>query len=157
MNRIPMTHNGYETLKEELGQLKSVARPEIIAAIASARALGDLSENAEYHAARERQSFVEGRIIELEDKVARAQVVDTTQLNGDSVTFGATVTIVDDESGQEAAYQIVGTDEASISDGRLPISAPLAQSLIGKQAGDTIDVPTPQGDKTYELVKIEWM
>ncbi|MEM7047323.1 MAG: transcription elongation factor GreA [Pseudomonadota bacterium] len=157
MNRVPMTLSGYESLTNELSELKSVTRPEIIEAIATARAHGDLSENAEYHAARERQSFVEGRILDLEDKLARAQVVDPAKLDGDTVTFGATVTIVEEEAGTSATYQIVGTDEADIDKGRLPISAPLSQSLIGKEVGDSIDVPTPQGDKAYELKKIEWI
>jgi transcription elongation factor GreA len=156
MEKIPMTAGGYSRLEEELKRLKSEDRPAVIRAIAEARAHGDLSENAEYHAAKERQGFIESRLIELEDKLRRAQVIDPTTLKGDKVMFGATVKVVDADTDQETCYQIVGPDEADIKNGRLSISAPLARALIGKGEGDTIEVSTPGGGKSYEVVSVEF-
>jgi len=151
-----MTATGLSRLKEELKHLKSVARPEVIRAIAQAREHGDLSENAEYHAARERQSFIEGRVLELEDKIARSVVIDVSSLSGDSVKFGATVTMVDEDTDEKLTYQLVGEMEADVKQGRLAITAPLARALIGKQVGDSVDVSTPKGEKAYEVLKIKF-
>ena len=156
MNKIPMTAGGYASLEEELRHLKSVERPAIIRAIAEAREHGDLSENAEYHAARERQSFIEGRVAELEDKIARAEVIDPSTLTGKEIKFGATVTLVDEDTEEKAVYQIVGPDEADIAAKRLSISAPLARALIGKTVGDNVEVTTPAGSKSYEVVKVQF-
>ena len=154
MTKIPMTAAGYDRLQEELKRLKSVDRPAIIRAIAEARDHGDLSENAEYHAARERQSFIEGRVIELEDKIARAEVIDVSRLSGDVVKFGATVTLADEETDEEAVYQIVGEDEADIAQHRLSVTSPLARALIGKTIGESVEVSTPRGARSYEVVKV---
>jgi transcription elongation factor GreA len=156
MNKVPMTAEGFSRLEEELRQLKTVARPEIIQAIAAAREHGDLSENAEYHAARERQSFIEGRVHELEDKIARAEVIDVSKLSGDVVKFGATVTVLDEDTEEKTTYQLVGEDEADIKSGRLSVTAPLARALIGKRVGDSAEVVTPKGDKFYEVVKVKF-
>jgi len=156
MTKVPMTAAGYESLQEELKRLKSIDRPEVIRAIAEARAHGDLSENAEYHAARERQSFIEGRVGELEDKIARAEVIDPSKLSGSAVMFGATVTLADEDTDEEATYQIVGEDEADIKSRRLAITAPLARALIGKQKGDSVEVSTPRGAKSYEIIKVRY-
>jgi transcription elongation factor GreA len=156
MEKIPMTAAGYARLEEELKRLKAEDRPTVIRAIAEARAHGDLSENAEYHAAKERQGFIESRVIELEDKLRRAQVIDPTTLKGDKVKFGATVKVVDADTDQETCYQIVGPDEADIKNGRLSISAPLARALIGKGEGDTVEVSTPGGGKSYEVLSVEF-
>ena len=156
MNKIPMTAGGYSRLEEELRHLKSVERPAIIRAIAEARDHGDLSENAEYHAARERQSFIEGRVAELEDKISRAEVIDPSTLTGKDIKFGATVTLVDEDTEEKAVYQIVGPDEADIAAKRLSISAPLARALIGKTVGDNVEVTTPAGSKSYEVVKVQY-
>jgi len=153
-DKIPMTLLGHERLEEELRNLKNVERPAVIRAIASAREHGDLSENAEYHAARERQSFIEGRIQELESKVSHAEVIDVSKLDGKIVRFGATVTLVDDDSGDKVNYQIVGEDEADIKAGLLSVTSPLARALIGKQPKDTVEVSTPKGGKSYEIVKV---
>ncbi len=155
-DNVPMTATGLSRLKEELKHLKSVARPEVIRAIAQAREHGDLSENAEYHAARERQSFIEGRVLELEDKIARSVVIDVSSLSGDSVKFGATVTMVDEDTDEKLTYQLVGEMEADVKQGRLAITAPLARALIGKQVGDSVDVSTPKGEKAYEVLKIKF-
>jgi len=152
--KIPMTLSGFERLEDELRHLKGNERPSIVKAIAEAREHGDLSENAEYHAARERQSFVEGRIQELEDKISRAEVIDVSKLSGKIIKFGATVTLIDEDSDEEVRYQIVGQDESDIKDGRLSITAPLARALIGKTAKDTVEVNTPGGSKSYEVVKV---
>ena len=152
--KIPMTLTGFERLEEELRHLKGTERPAVVKAIAEAREHGDLSENAEYHAARERQSFIEGRILELEDKISRAEVIDVTKLSGKVIKFGATVSLIDDDSGEEVRYQIVGQDESDIKDGRLSITAPLARALIGKTVADTVEVNTPGGSKSYEVVKV---
>src|SRR5213078_3143255 len=152
--RTPMTRGGYEKLKEELERLKRVERHAITRAIAEARAHGDLSENAEYHAARERQSFIEGRVGELEDKISRAEVIDVHKLSGKQVMFGATVTLLDEDTEEKIKYQLVGQDESDIRAGRLSISSPLARALIGKKVGDTVEVSTPGGSKSYEVVRL---
>jgi transcription elongation factor GreA len=157
MERIPMTPAGLVTLEDELRQLKSVERSAVIRAIAEAREHGDLSENAEYHAARERQSFIEGRITELEDVVSRAQVIDASSLTGDTIRFGATVTLADDDSDDEPVYQIVGAHEADIRSGRLSVHSPLARALIGKHIGDTVEVSTPGGSKSYEIIDVRFV
>ncbi|MBW8725808.1 MAG: transcription elongation factor GreA [Inquilinus limosus] len=157
MEKVPMTAGGYNRLQEELKHLKSVARPEVIKAIAEAREHGDLSENAEYHAARERQSFIEGRVMELEDRISRAEIIDTSKLSGDTVKFGATVTLADEDTEEEITYQIVGQDESDIKEGRLSITAPLARSLIGKAEGDQVEVTTPGGSKSYEIVAVQFV
>ena len=156
MNKIPMTMEGFLQLESELKHLKSVERPAVIRAIAEARDHGDLSENAEYHAARERQSFIEGRVAELEDKIARAEVIDVSKLSGKQVMFGATITIADEDTDEKLTYQIVGQDEADIKSGRLSIGAPLARALIGKSVGDSVEVMTPGGTKSYEIVRIRF-
>ncbi len=152
-----MTAPGLLRLEEELRHLKSVERPSIIRAIAEARSHGDLSENAEYHAARERQSFIEGRVIELEEIVSAAEVIDPSSLSGDHVKFGAHVKLVDEETDKEASYQIVGVHEADIKQARLSISSPLAKALIGKKIGDTVSVPAPGGDRTYEILAVKYI
>ena len=157
MQKFPMTAPGLQRLEEELRHLKSVERPSIIRAIAEARSYGDLSENAEYHAARERQSFIEGRVIELEEIVSAAEVIDPASLSGDRVKFGAHVKLVDEETDKEATYQIVGVHEADIKYARLSISSPLAKSLIGKKIGETISVPAPGGDRTYEILEVKFV
>jgi len=149
-----MTAAGYGRLQEELKRLKTVDRPAIIRAIAEARDHGDISENAEYHAARERQSFIEGRVLELEDKIARAEVIDVSKLSGKIVKFGATVTLEDEETEEKAVYQIVGEDEADIAQRRLSVTSPLARALIGKTIGESVEVSTPRGARSYELVKV---
>jgi transcription elongation factor GreA len=156
MNKIPMTSDGFGRLEEELKQLKSVERPAIIRAIAEAREHGDISENAEYHAARERQSFIEGRVLELEDKISRAEVIDVSKLSGKVIKFGATVTLIDEDTEEKSAYQIVGEDEADIKSKRLAITAPLARALVGKTVGDTVEVTTPGGSKSYEVSKVQF-
>jgi len=154
--RIPITKQGLTRMEEELKHLKSVARPEVIRAISQAREHGDLSENAEYHAARERQSFIEGRLAELEDKIARSEVIDVATLSGKTVKFGATVTIVDEDTDEELTYQLVGEVESDVKAGRLAINSPLARALIGKSVGDSVDVMTPNGDKMYEILKVKF-
>ena len=149
-----MTSEGYNSLQEELKRLKSVDRPAIIRAIAEARDHGDLAENAEYQAARDRQSFIEGRVIELEDKIARAEVIDVSKLSGSVVKFGATVVLADEETDEEQKFQIVGEDEADVSRGRLSVTSPLARALIGKNIGESVEVSTPRGAKSYEVVKV---
>ncbi len=154
--KIPVTADGLSRLEQELKQLKTVARPEAIKAIAEAREHGDLSENAEYHAARERQSFIEGRVAELEDKMARAEVIDVSSLSGKTVKFGAKVTVIDEDTEDKLTYQLVGELEADVKAGRLAITAPLARALIGKTVGDSVDVSTPKGEKSYEIVKVKF-
>ena len=150
-----MTVAGYNRLQEELRRLKSTDRPAVIRALAEARDHGDLSENAEYHAARERQSFIEGRLAELEDKIARAEVIDVSKLSGKAVKFGATVTLADEETDEKAVYQIVGEDEADISKSRLSVTSPLARALIGKVVGESVEVSTPRGGaRSYEIVRV---
>ena len=156
MDKFPMTLDGYNRLEAELKRLKTEERPDIIKAIATAREHGDLSENAEYHAAREKQSFIEGRLAELEDKIARSEVIDVTTLSGKTVMFGATVTIVDEDTEEKLTYQLVGEAEADVKAGRLAINSPLARALIGKSIGDSVDVMTPKGDKMYEVLKVKF-
>ncbi|GAA3861628.1 transcription elongation factor GreA [Celeribacter arenosi] len=156
MEKILMTRAGHTALNDELKKLKSVERPAIIRAIAEARELGDLSENAEYHSAREKQSFIEGRVKELESIVSLAEVVDPKSLSG-TVKFSATVTIVDEDTDEEKKFQIVGENEADIERGLLNIKSPLARALIGKDEGDSVEVRTPGGDKAYEILKIEYI
>lgn len=151
-----MTAEGHAAIDAELKRLKSVERPSVIQAISEARQHGDLSENAEYHAAKERQSFIEGRLAELEDKLARAQVIDVSRLSGDTVKFGATVTVLDEDSGDKANYKIVGEDEADVRAGKISISSPIARALIGKEVGDVVEVAAPGGAKSYEIMKIKW-
>jgi transcription elongation factor GreA len=153
---MPITKQGLAQMEEELKHLKSVARPEVIRAISQAREHGDLSENAEYHAARERQSFIEGRLAELEDKIARSEVIDVSALSGKTVKFGATVTIVDEDTDEELTYQLVGEVESDVKAGRLAVNSPLGRSLIGKSVGDSVDVATPKGDKSYEILKVKF-
>ncbi len=158
LDKFPMTKRGYDTLEEELRHLKNEERHRIIKAIAEAREHGDLSENAEYHAARERQSFVEGRIQELEAKLSRAEVIDAARLAGsETVTFGCTVTLADDATDEESTYQIVGEDEADIRAGRLSVVAPLARAIIGKKVNASAEVSTPKGLKTYTIINVVWV
>jgi len=152
-----MTAPGLLRLEEELRTLRSIERPAVIRAIAEARSHGDLSENAEYHAARERQSFLEGRIAELEEIVGAVEVIDPSLLSGDHVKFGAHVRVIDEETEREATYQIVGVHEADIKAARLSISAPLAKALIGKKVGDTVSVPAPGGDRSYEILSVKFI
>jgi len=152
-----MTVEGYSALDEELKRLKTTERPAVIAAISEARAHGDLSENAEYHAAKERQGWIEGRIAEIEDKISRAQVIDVSRLSGASVKFGATVSLVDEDTEEDARYQIVGEHEADIRSGRISLSSPLSRAMIGKAVGDVVEVTTPGGIKAYEITKVEWL
>jgi len=156
MDKIPMTRGGFASLDEELKRLKSEERPGVIRAIAEARAHGDLSENAEYHAARERQSFIEGRIRELEAVLSNAEIIDPVRLSG-SIKFGATVTLIDGETEEERTFQIVGEVEADIDAGRLNIRSPLARALIGRDEGDTIEVRTPGGSRSYEVISIRYV
>ncbi len=151
-----MTSEGLNTLEEELRHLRSTARPEVIRAIAEAREHGDLSENAEYHAARDRQSFIEGRVGELEDKISRAEVIDVSKLSGKIVKFGAKVSLIDEDTEQKLIYQIVGQDEADVKQGRIAITSPLARALIGKTVGDSVEVNTPKGEKAYEITRVRF-
>lgn len=157
MDQIPVTKLGFEKLETELKNLKSVQRPAVIQAIAEAREHGDLSENAEYHAAREQQSFIEGRIQELEAVTGRAQIIDPKTMSGSSVKFGATVTLVDEETDDEETYQIVGDYESDTATGKLSISAPVARALIGKSEGDSVRVKTPKGVRTYEILAVKYI
>ena len=152
-----MTAGGYTALDEELKRLKTLERPSVIAAISEARAHGDLSENAEYHAAKERQGWIEGRIAEIEDKIARAQIIDVSRLSGTQVKFGATVTVVDEDTEDEGRYQIVGEHEADVKQGRISLSSPLSRAMIGKEVGEVVEVTTPGGIKAYEILKVEWV
>lgn len=155
MEKFPMTRRGYDAMEAELKQLKSVDRPAVIRAIAEAREHGDLSENAEYHAAREKQSFIEGRIKELETVIGRAEVIDPSKLSG-SIKFGATVRLLDEESDEERTYQIVGEAEADVENGLLNIKSPLARALIGKEAGDSVEVKSPGGERNYEVLSVNF-
>ncbi|TMJ32636.1 MAG: transcription elongation factor GreA [Alphaproteobacteria bacterium] len=156
MEKIPMTAAGYAVLEEELKHRQQVERPRIIQQISDARTHGDLSENAEYHAAKEQQAHNEGRIAELEDKLARADVIDVSKLSGDTVKFGATVTLVDEDTDEKRVWQIVGEPEADAKEGRISVSSPLARALIGKMKGASVEVVTPGGARAYEVKKIEW-
>jgi transcription elongation factor GreA len=154
MDKVPMTTAGYEALVQEIKRLKTIERPAIVAAIEEARSHGDLSENAEYHAARERQSFTEGRLAEIEDKVARAEVIDVSQQSGSVIRFGATVGLIDEDTDEKSSYTIVGEDEANVAEGRLSVTSPLARALIGKEKGDSVELTTPGGSKGYEITKV---
>ena len=156
MEKIPMTAEGYAALENELKHRQSVERPRIIQQITDARTHGDLTENAEYHAAKEEQAHNEGRIAELEDKLARAEVIDVSKLSGETITFGATVTVVDEDTDEKKVWQIVGEPEADAKEGRISISSPLARALIGKAKGSSVEVVTPGGAKAYEIKKIEF-
>ena len=156
MDKVPMTATSYDKLQDELKTLKSVERPAVIRALEEARSHGDLSENAEYHAARERQSFIEGRVAELEDKLRRAEVIDVSKLSGKVIKFGATVRLADEDTDEKATYQIVGTDEAEIANGLLSVTSPLARALIGKKVGDSVEVTTPKGTKAYEIIRVQY-
>jgi transcription elongation factor GreA len=155
MEKIPLTRAGYDALSEELKALKTVERPAVIRAIAEAREHGDLSENAEYHAARERQSFIEGRVKELEGILAAADVIDTSRLSG-AVKFGARVTLIDEDTEEEKTFQLVGEPEADLERGLLNVKSPLARALIGKDEGDTVEVRTPGGEKSYEIIRVQF-
>ena len=156
MEKVPMTAGGYAALEVELKQRQSVERPRIIEHIAEARTHGDLSENAEYHAAKEEQSHNEGRIAELEDKLSRAEVIDVTKLSGDTVKFGAQVKLVDEDTDETKTYRIVGDAEADVKEGRISISSPIARALIGKAVGDSVEVTAPGGARSYEILGIAW-
>src|SRR5581483_9746978 len=156
MDKIPMTAAGYAALEKELKFRQQVERPRIIQQITDARTHGDLSENAEYHAAKEAQSLNEGAIAELEDKLARAEVIDVSKLSGDSIKFGATVTLVDEDTDKKQVWQIVGEPEANAKEGKISITSPLARALINKKKGETVEVVTPGGAKAYEITRIEW-
>lgn len=156
MERVPMTTEGFSALETELQRLKAEERPRIIQAIAEARAHGDLSENAEYHAAKEAQGMNEARVAELEDKLSRADVIDPKTMSGDTVKFGATVKLVDEDTEDEVTYKIVGDFEANLRDGKISISSPIARALIGKGIGNSVEVTTPKGSRSFEILKIEW-
>jgi transcription elongation factor GreA len=156
MEKLPMTAEGYAVLEAELKHCQQVERPRIIQQITEARSHGDLSENAEYHAAKEQQSLNEGRIAELEDKLARADVIDVSRLSGDTIKFGATVTLVDEDTDEKRVWQIVGEPEANAKAGKISITSPLARALIGKAKGASVEVNTPGGAKAYEIKKVEW-
>ena len=157
MERFPMTAAGYAALEEELKRRQQVERPRIIQAIAEARSHGDLSENAEYHAAKEAQAHNEGRVAELEDKLQRAEIIDVSKLSGKTIKFGATVTLVDEDTEEEKAYQIVGESEADVKSGKVSITSPIARALIGKTVGDTVEVNAPGGGKSYEVLKVAFV
>ncbi|MEM7774459.1 MAG: transcription elongation factor GreA [Pseudomonadota bacterium] len=156
MDRVPMTVEGFERMEAELQRLKSEERPRIIAAISEARAHGDLSENAEYHAAKEAQGMNEARVAELEDKLSRAEVIDPTSMSGDVVKFGATVSLEDEDTEDQVAYKIVGELEANVKEGRVSVTSPIARALIGKTVGDSVEVVTPKGSKAYEILDVSW-
>lgn len=156
MERVPMTQDGYKKLEAELHRLKSEERPRIIQAIAEARSHGDLSENAEYHAAKEAQGLNEAKVAELEDKISRADIIDPASMSGSTIKFGATVTLVDEDTDEKVKYQIVGDLEANVREGRISISSPIARALIGKSKGDSAEVTTPKGARSYEVLKVEW-
>jgi transcription elongation factor GreA len=156
LEKVPMTAAGYAALEAEIKQLKTIERPRIIKAIAEARAHGDLSENAEYHAAKEAQGMNEARVSDLEDKISRADIIDVSKLSGDTVKFGAVVRIVDEDTDDELAYQIVGDFEADVKGGKIAINSPIARALIGKRAGDVVEVSTPRGHKSYEILQVKF-
>jgi transcription elongation factor GreA len=157
MDKVPMTEAGHAAMLEEIKHLKSVERPRIIKAIEEARSHGDLSENAEYHAAKEQQGWIEARVAELEDKISRAEVIDVSKLSGDTVKFGAKVTLIDEDTDEQAAYQIVGEFEADVKKGKISVTSPIARAIIGKRKGDSVEVNTPGGGKSYEIAKVAWM
>ena len=156
MEKVPMTAEGHATMMEEVKHLKSVERPRIIKAIEEARSHGDLSENAEYHAAKEQQGWTEARVAELEDKLSRAEIIDISKLSGDVVKFGAKVTLIDEETDEKTAYQIVGEFEADVKKGKISITSPIARAIIGKKLGDSVEVNTPGGGKSYEIARVVW-
>jgi transcription elongation factor GreA len=156
MDKVPMTAAGHAAMMDEIKHLKSVERPRIIRAIEEARSHGDLSENAEYHAAKEQQGWTEARVAELEDKISRAEVIDISKLSGDTVKFGAKVTLVDEDTEDESIYQIVGEFEADVKKGLISVSSPIARAIIGKRKGDSVEVSTPGGGKSYEIVKVRF-
>ena len=156
MDKVPMTDNSYNLLEEELKTLKSEDRPNVIKAIAEAREHGDLSENAEYHAAKEQQSFIEGRILEIEDKLRRAEVIDPSLIKTNKIVFGATISLFDENSNSEIKFKIVGVDETNVEKGLISVSSPVARSLMGKSVGDIAEVNTPGGKTVYEILKIEY-
>jgi transcription elongation factor GreA len=156
MEKFPMTLGGYQKLEADLKKLKNEERPAVIQAIAEARAHGDLSENAEYHAAKDRQGWIESQILDLEDKYTRAEVIDVSSLNGKSVKFGATVTLIDEDTEEEKVWQIVGELEADVKERRISVSSPIARALIGKSEGDTVEVAAPGGSRSYEIAKVRF-
>ncbi|HBS31170.1 MAG TPA: transcription elongation factor GreA [Parvularcula sp.] len=157
MEKVPMTAGGYAWLEDQLKRLKNVERPAVIQAISEARAHGDLSENAEYHAAKERQAWIEGQILEFEDKFSRAEVIDVSKLAGDTVKFGATVVLIDEDTEQKKTWQIVGDFEADVKSGKISISSPIARALIGKKKGDTVEVAAPGGARFYEIGRVQFV
>ena len=156
IEKVPMTAAGHSAMMNEIKHLKTVERPRIIKAIEEARSHGDLSENAEYHAAKEQQGWTEARVAELEDKFSRAEVIDISKLSGETVTFGAKVTLIDEETEAKVAYQIVGEFEADVKKGKISVSSPIARAIIGKRKGDSVEVSTPGGGKSYEIVRVAW-
>jgi transcription elongation factor GreA len=156
MEKVPMTIDGFQKLEAELHRLKAEERPRIIQAISEARSHGDLSENAEYHSAKEAQGLNEARVMDLEDKLSRAEVIDISKLSGETIKFGATVTLEDEDSGDKVKYKIVGDFEANVREGKISISSPIARALIGKAKGESAEVTTPKGSRSYEVLKIEW-
>lgn len=156
MSKIPMTPEGHQRLKDELEQLRKIERPKIVKEIEEARAHGDLSENAEYHAAKDKQGFVEGRIREIQGKLGQAEVIDPTEMSGDRVVFGATVTILDYDTDEESTYQIVGDDEADIKDNKISYSSPIARALIAKSVGDEVTIKAPKGNRVVEILEVEF-
>jgi transcription elongation factor GreA len=157
MNKVPITKRGAEKLREELHKLKTVDRPKVIEAIATAREHGDLKENAEYHAAREQQSFIEGRVKDIEGKLSHAEIIDVSRLSGERIVFGATVNLAEEETGDEVTYQIVGEDEANIKENLISITSPIARALIGKNIGDIATVIAPSGEKEYEILDVKYI
>ena len=156
MDKVPMTAEGHSAMMDEVKHLKTVERPRIIKAIEEARSHGDLSENAEYHAAKEQQGWTEARVAELEDKLSRAEIIDISKLSGDTVMFGAKVTLIDEETEDKTVYQIVGEFEADVKKGKISVSSPIARAIIGKKKGDSVEVNTPGGGKSYEIAKVAW-
>ena len=156
MDKVPMTAEGHSAMMDEVKHLKTVERPRIIKAIEEARSHGDLSENAEYHAAKEQQGWTEARVAELEDKLSRAEIIDISKLSGDTVMFGAKVTLIDEETDDKTVYQIVGEFEADVKKGKISVSSPIARAIIGKKKGDSVEVNTPGGGKSYEIAKVSW-
>jgi transcription elongation factor GreA len=157
MDKVPMTVQGYRTLDEDLKRLKTIEWPAVTVAIGEARLHGDLKENAEYHAAKDRQGWIEGQIVQIGDMIARAQVIDVTKLSGAQIKFGATVSVIDQNTDEQARYQIVGEHEADVKKGRISITSPIARAMIGKEGGDVVEVRTPAGLKAYEITKVEWV
>ena len=156
MDKVPMTAEGHAAMMDEVKHLKSVERPRIIKAIEEARSHGDLSENAEYHAAKEQQGWTEARVAELEDRLSRAEIIDISKLSGDTVMFGARVTLIDEETEEKTSYQIVGEFEADVKKGKISVASPIARAIIGKRKGDSVEVNTPGGGKSYEIAKVAW-